>query len=353
MENKKMNKLRYVFTKDFLNDLFRKRLLISITCILIITFPIFIYSFSVSTFSVIIGGSSSVNEVMTNLTETYGSESNTDFTYNSLGSAAALTGISRGSFSIGFLSKEIKESTKVQWEKDGIANFQFANEYILIVYNLPIQADQSSELNFSSNDKDTNYHGKILPKIYQEQIDWSSIKGIKINDASNPKFVGIAREPGSGTRDYFDKEIIKSNAIEYEQIVKSNGAMLNKVKQIPGSIGYISFSYLKEALKNGLKIAKVDNELPYIKTDDNKQDFNSAYKFKRPFTGILKKSNKNYLRSLSFIGWILSETEKSKNIMVKDGLEPLTVDVATIKWNMQLWKEFEKQFPDLARKYRS
>lgn len=355
METKKLKKLRYVFTKDFLNDLFRKRLIISVVCVLIIIFSIFIYSFSVSTFSIVIGGSSSVNEVMTNLTEVYNKENNAEFTYTSLGSAAALSGIRNPSFSIGFLSKEIEEKDKEDlWTKEGIANFQFANEYILLIYHLPKDADQESELSFSSND-----HDKILQKMYQEQIDWSSslVKGVKIDNGSKPKFIGIAREPGSGTRDYFDKEIIKSRSIAYEQIVKSNGAMLNKVKQIPGSIGYISFSYLKQTINQGVKIAMVDDKLPYIKKDDDKYDFNNQYKFKRPFTGVLKKSNKNYLRSLQLIGWIISGTKSSKNIMIDDGLEPLTIDIAgaddkKTKWNMQLWNEFKKEFPDLVEKYK-
>jgi phosphate transport system substrate-binding protein len=80
----------------------------------------------------------------------------------------------------------------------------------------------------------------ILREIYQGRVaDWREVGG------SGGNITVISREDGSGTRAEFEQLVMGArHTTAAAQIAPSSAAMVSSVARLPGSIGYVSMSYL-------------------------------------------------------------------------------------------------------------
>jgi len=78
---------------------------------------------------------------------------------------------------------------------------------------------------------------------------WSEIAPGAMTGTSDT-IVVIGRDSASGTRSYFDEEILKKQTPAPAMLEKnSNGAVLQTVAQTPGSIGYVSIGFVSNDVK--------------------------------------------------------------------------------------------------------
>ena len=290
------------------------------------------------------GGSTSVQPVLSDLTANYGQINNSrQVVYNSLGSQAAITGVENDSYSFGFLSHTIDQPTANKlWGNYGIVPFVFGRDYVMLVYHLPngVKLNRVGQgsvvgINPSTGKKSTtggtpylSFDGganagapslqKMLQDIYQKNPTktWSDLFGKNSFTGVNANQVPISvtREEGSGTKEFFDGLLGPGKTgvgDDNGQIVAtSNGSMLSTIENTPNSIGFVSYSYLKEVINAGLNIGAANTTkngepmIPYT-TNHGKNDFNNDYTLTRPFSGILNTRSKNYQASLRFIAWML------------------------------------------------
>ena len=298
------------------------------------------------------GGSTSVQPVLSDLTANYHNINDSrQVVYNSLGSQAAITGVENDSYSFGFLSKAIEqkgpEGANNLWGNYGIVPFVFGRDYVMMVYHLPngLSLNSANENKPGSsvvpidpttgNEPESTSDAKTMPylnfgglkddltstldSIYQKNPtkSWSDLFGAKSfqgnNSLANDKPISITREEGSGTKEFFDGLLGPqgASADNAQLVATSNGSMLSTIENTPNSIGFISYSYLKEVKNaqlgigaaNKVKGAKPNS--PYIEKTTGNYDFNEDYKLTRPFSGILNTRSKNYQASLRFIAWML------------------------------------------------
>ncbi len=282
---------------------------------------------------IISGGSTSVDPIMEKLSPYYKNNYDVDFIYNSMGSAAAPVGITNGYYDMGFESQRIDNSPS------NSCTFTIAQDYFIIVFNLP------SGIKGAGTDSDHNFVvlpsnsplflGEIMKNIYQGETfgkfeqDVESISGKSAITFSNPDLknddiVTFTRESGSGTRDYMEKNIIgESGSTSKASVEASNGGMMNAIQSTPGSVGYVSFSYINQIMNNkNLNLAQIDKELPYEKDSiSGKYIFNDAYSLVRPFAGMVRLNSPNLLKCLNFINRILYTTQSDDSYNEEEQLK--------------------------------
>ncbi|UZQ29815.1 MAG: phosphate ABC transporter substrate-binding protein [Spiroplasma phoeniceum] len=321
------------FLRSVVGEISHHKMFTLVGSALVLVTSIIIWTIASASNVIVAGGSTSVAQVMANITEQYKRDNEEDILYNSLGSVAALVGVKNGTYAFGFLSKDVNSTPKPGdnrsnaqqlWADYHTGRFVFARDYIILVYHLPngcqINPHQDS-LQFQS------FFGgegtKLIRKIYTDpNFTWQQPFGSQLvcSSVSN-KFYTLTRESGSGTRDFFESAVIKRKKYETNQVASSNGSMYQAISATPGSIGYISFSYIKRIISNedlGAKaIASVisegstESELPY-KVINNNYEFNPAYSLTRPFTGIINYQGKQFNNALHFIAWMLDPLPYSK-----------------------------------------
>jgi phosphate transport system substrate-binding protein len=95
------------------------------------------------------------------------------------------------------------------------------------------------------NNPVTNLSIEQLRAIYQGRIDdWESLGG------GAEAIIVISRESGSGTRAEFDRLLMgERQTTQSAQIAPSSAAVLASVARQPGSIGYLSLSYLDSSVQ--------------------------------------------------------------------------------------------------------
>ncbi|WHQ36826.1 phosphate ABC transporter substrate-binding protein [Spiroplasma sp. SV19] len=321
------------FFKTLVGEISNHKMITLIGFVLVLVISIVIWTVASASNVIVAGGSTSVAQVMANITEQYKRDKKEDILYNSLGSAAALVGVKNGSYAFGFLSKDVK-STPTQgdnranaqqlWDDYQTSRFVFARDYIVLFYHLPtgseINPNQQS-LYFKSF-----YGGEgtaLIKRIYTDpNFTWQQAFGSQlVGSGGNNKFYTLTREAGSGTRDFFESAVIGTKNYETNQVAASNGAMYQAVSTTPGSIGFISFSYLKTIIDDNRLGAKsiagvigkniTTPELPY-RVVENNLEFNPAYSLTRPFTGIVNYRGSQFDKALAFIAWMLDPLPYAK-----------------------------------------
>lgn len=328
----KKKKKKYFF-KYIVGEIIHHKILALIGFILLLVTAIIIWTATATNKVTIVGGSTSVAQVMKNITEQYKRDNKKDILYNSLGSAASLVGVKNGNYAFGLLSKDINSTFKPGdnqnnaqqlWSDYHTSRFVFARDYIILVYHLPIGCEIISEqnsLNFKNfyNGEKTN----LIQQIYtNKNFTWQQAFASQlVCERNNNKFYTVTRESGSGTLDFFESTIIKNKNYKINQVAPSNGAMYQIISTTPCSIGYISFSYIKTIIMNenlGIKsiagIIEKDSEKPKLpyKIVNNKYKFNPEYPLTRPFTGIINYKSKQFNENLAFIAWMLDPLPYSK-----------------------------------------
>ncbi|AHF58148.1 phosphate ABC transporter substrate-binding protein [Spiroplasma eriocheiris] len=340
--------------KKLWEEITNHRMMTIIVFILILVVAIVIWTVSTASNVIVAGGSTSVTPIMNDITEQYKKNRGEDIVYNALGSAAALVGVQNGSYAFGFLSKDVNSTPKAGdnganaqnlWNNKHVLRFVFARDYILLTYHLPngcsLKTDPLTNkpipLNFSA------FFGgdgtKLIQKIYDHNITW----GAAFKDqlvcspaGGNSGFYTLTREAGSGTRDFFESSVIKTKSYSTDQVASSNGAMYQTLATTPGSIGYLSFSFIErvasdpelgiQAVASVTGVSDPKSELPYVYEDSTKTyDFNPDYSLVRPFTGIVNTDGKHFNKALEFIAWMLDP--KPYDDFKKRGI-PLTPNAA-------------------------
>ncbi|AXK51339.1 phosphate ABC transporter substrate-binding protein [Spiroplasma alleghenense] len=351
-----------------------KKIAIWLSTIFVLLAALWIWTLVIPKNSHILGGSTSVNPLMQKLTNSYYKDTKKDFVYNSTGSQAGVVGVQNGSYEIGFISKDVTQSTLTtgEWteapaifdeinesgqssvaqalsktdELDKTLSLEFAVDAIAIIYNPPAGWDEilSQNLNFIFAKKDQSNSQAMLQKIYDNKCTWRELADFVKQNSSQPidqsvvdkvpnsRILPITREDGSGTRDAFStltgvKEMPSAN------VVNSNGMMLQMVAS--GGFGYISYAFIPSITKDtGIRLSAVDG-VRLANPVDSGDDWENApiidlnnpgsedlptneeaihdqiYKFQRPFIAIFNSFHKKINDITDFLIWIIEESRTS------------------------------------------
>ena len=113
-----------------------------------------------------------------------------------------------------------------------------------------------------------------LKKIYTGEItNWSEVGG------ADEAIVVVGREAGSGTRGAFEEILGVEDACKYAQELNETGAVVAKVGETEGAIGYVSLDNVKDSVK-ALKLDGVEASEETIK--------DGSYSLQRPFVMATK-----------------------------------------------------------------
>lgn len=293
----------------------------------------------------IMGGSTSVSPLMNTLMDDYPENHKVaDFTYNSLGSDAAIIPVDKGIFGIGWLSKEYTTSNPNQ------ISFVLSLDGMILVYNIP-----SSEL---GNNKPLNFNQEVVKKMYLTTNDvyWRDLfpqdhskpdQGW-IRKTSKLKVLTYTRENGSGTRDVFNEKVLGDKAAYYPQATTVNSST-QMFSMALGGIGYSSYSDKKQLTSNpqfaNVHIGQWEGIVPSLDTIKNK-DKNKEYKLSRPFTGLINKKYKQMDTLVTFLKFLFNPDAPGHSIVDTAFNEDNYAQVAvSLKDNIELSK-WLNEFPN-------
>jgi phosphate transport system substrate-binding protein len=212
--------------------------------------------------TVVITGSTSVEKIITDMIDEF-QALNPDVTvnYTGTGSSAGITDSAAGSNTLGVSSRDLKEEEKA----DNIHTETFAYDGIAVVVN---PASGVTDITLET-----------LAKIYSGQItNWSELGG------KDAEIVVVSREGSSGTRDAFEELVGLEDAgglTENANVVEGNGNAQSTVAGNENAIGYVSFSYVDETVKE-LTVEGVEPTAENAKA--------GTYKISRPFIFVYNDS---------------------------------------------------------------
>ncbi|QHX35785.1 phosphate ABC transporter substrate-binding protein [Spiroplasma sp. TIUS-1] len=350
----------------------KKKTIIFIAIIVSAVISIFVWSISMPSRLVYFGGSSSVNPFMQIATKEFDKGKNYEVIYNSNGSQNGVRSVENGTYSVGMISKEIKENTlskgsvfsnyesvdedltdpahlhefSVAVKNDNSINaIEFAIDAIVIMYNPPAWLDDEM-LNSIDIDLSKKEHKDIIKEIYSNsKYTWRDFlldinKGNKqllnkISLQSNVDLlVPISRESGSGTRKSFDDFFGITNVDS--GTANSNGSMITQLRDTNGSFGYVSYGFYKNSQNNNLQTPWINSHR--LGQDGEVEIKNSSiisehdgmlneeyirqgyYLLKRPFIMLFSSSDKKVDIVLEFVEFLVSE--KAKHAYEEEGLVP-------------------------------
>ena len=174
------------------------------------------------------------------------------FTGSSAGIEAAIDGTS----DIGNSSRSLTDDEKNQ----GLV------ENIVAIDGIAIVTHADNEISNLTTDQ--------LKKIYTGEItNWSEVGGV------DEAIVVVGREAGSGTRGAFEEILGVEDACKYAQELNETGAVVAKVGETEGAIGYVSLDNVKDSVK-ALKLDGVEASEETIK--------DGSYSLQRPFVMATK-----------------------------------------------------------------
>jgi len=150
------------------------------------------------------------------------------------GSGVGIQAIINKKVDIGMSSAAVSAAQKAQDPQMNIVTI--AHDGIAIIVN---PANSISQISLAQ-----------VQQIYSGNItSWSSIDGAGVANSNN-QIVLVGRDSSSGTRTYFDQNVmlgVNDSLSMHED--NSNGAVLQEVAQTPNAIGYISIGYLTSDVK--------------------------------------------------------------------------------------------------------
>lgn len=220
-------------------------------------------------------GSTSMNKVISALSEAFETDTGITVTYNATGSGAGIQAVQEGRCDIGLSSRNLKDEEKA----NGLEGTILAYDGIAIIVN--------PENPVADLDVET------IAKIYTGEItNWKEIGG---NDA---EIVLIGREAGSGTRDGFESITDTKDKCKYRQELTSTGDVITTVASNPNAIGYASLASVKDTVK----ALTVDGVAPFKETIKN-----GSYVVQRPFVLVTKKDTALSENAQKFFEYITSE----------------------------------------------
>ena len=204
-----------------------------------------------------LNGSTSMEKLVNALAEGF-QEKNQGVTVDAqfTGSSAGIEALLAGSADIGDSSRELKDEEKSQG----------AVENVVAIDGIAVVVHTSNKVD--------NLTKEQLVKIYNGEItNWKDVGG------DDEKIVVIGREAGSGTRGAFEELLDVADKCQYAQELDNTGAVIAKVAEISGGIGYVSLDAVEDNVKT-LKLDDVEATEANIKAD--------KYFLKRPFVMATK-----------------------------------------------------------------
>ena len=178
--------------------------------------------------------------------------------------------------------------------RTGAANIGMASRFLLPnekdLYPVMIAKDAIAIIVHPTNPV-SNLSLLQVSKIFSGKIrNWKEVGG-----NSHP-IVLVTREEGSGTREAFQKFVMKKEEISLEALVQdSNGAIRQVVSSDPNAIGYISLGLVNDKVK-ALKISGVEPDHAHIE--------NGKYTLVRPFLFVF--NGKPEGEAKAFLEFVLS-----------------------------------------------
>ena len=182
------------------------------------------------------------------------------YTYQGIGSSGGVKNANEGVTMLGTASRNIKDSEK-EW---GMTEEVLAYDGIAVVVN-PANGVEGLTL-------------EQVQKIYLGEItNWSDVGG------EDMAIVVISREDGSGTRGAFEEIVeFEDQLVESALIYEGNGGVHGAVAENAAAIGYISFTYIDDAVKP----VKVDGANPTVE-----EVLAGVYPVSRPFMIVYHEEN--------------------------------------------------------------
>lgn len=172
------------------------------------------------------------------------------------GSSAGIEAVLARTADIGNSSRALKDEEKAKGLKENI-----------------VAIDGIAVISHPSNKVD-NVTTEQLKKIYTGEItNWLQLGG------ENQAIVVMGREAGSGTRGAFEEILGIEDMCKYAQELNETGAVVAKVAQIQGAIGYISLDNITDSVK-ALKLDNVEANEDTVK--------DGSYALQRPFVMVTK-----------------------------------------------------------------
>jgi phosphate transport system substrate-binding protein len=241
------------------------------------------------TYTIAIGGSTSVNPLMEMLAADYEKvRGSVKFNISATGSGDGIKGVPAGTCEIGMSSRELtpaEKGTDIQ-------------ELVIAIDGIAVIVNGGSPVSSLTRDQ--------IKDIYTGAVSrWE-----QLGAAANGKTGGIAvvsREPGSGTRGAFE-EILKfqdqlvKGAIEFD----GTGAIKAEVSRNADAIGYISLG----SVDNTIKAIGVDGVAATVQNV-----VNQSYKIARPFILLYRKSVPLNAETKAFLDWVMGT--EGQNIVKK------------------------------------
>ena len=193
------------------------------------------------------------------------------------GSGVGVKSAGDGTVDIGNVSRKVKDEELQQYPD--LKPVQIAIDGVAVVVNPSVTVSGLT----AAQVKDI-FTGKVT--------NWKEVGG------ADKAIVVVAREEGSGTRDFFQEHFFgkdKEAQILAEAILQSsNGAVRTTVATTPDSIGFLSFGYIDQSVK-ALAIDGVEA------TEANV--YNGTYGATRPFVMATKGDPTGEVKA--FLDWIL------------------------------------------------
>ncbi len=177
-----------------------------------------------------IGGSTTVQPIATTTAEAFMKKHpDITVTVQGGGSGAGIKGVAEGTFDIGDASRELKEKEK-QAHPELIPHAIAVDAITIVVH----PSNKISELTLEQ-----------VREIFAGKItNWKEVGG------EDKPIVVVIREEGSGTRETFEKKVMKGEECTGDALQKpSNGAVKATVATNENAIGYIGLGYVDASVK--------------------------------------------------------------------------------------------------------
>ena len=172
------------------------------------------------------------------------------------GSGAGIEAVTNGTADIGNSSRSLTDEEKA----GGL------EENIVAIDGIAVIVHPDNDVEDLTTDQ--------LKKIYIGEItNWSEVGGV------DEAIVVVGREAGSGTRGAFEEILEVEDACKYAQELNETGAVVAKVGETEGAIGYVSLDNVKDSVK-ALKLDGVEASEETIK--------DGSYSLQRPFVMATK-----------------------------------------------------------------
>ena len=145
------------------------------------------------------------------------------------GSSVGVKSAAQGTADIGTASRELKDSEKKDFPD--LVVHRIAVDGVAIVVH-----PDAAVKGITTHEVQAVFAGEVT--------NWKDLGG------PDKPITVVAREEGSGTRDFFQEHFMKDKQILARAILQpSNGALRTTVSTTPNSIGFLSFGYLDKSVK--------------------------------------------------------------------------------------------------------